>query len=67
VRELELGKLARIPKIGDILALNLKQQVGDVRQRKRPESEGTAEATKIEARVEKEPKSQAGQRKLIDF
>jgi helicase len=67
VRELEFGRLARIPKIGDILAKSLKEQVGDSRRPRMAEGERKPPAPQAKAEQEKEAKSQAGQRKLMDF
>ncbi len=66
VRELEIGKLARIPKIGDILATSLKEQVGDSRRPKK-EKDGPPPTPQVNAPTEKEKRSQSGQRKLMDF
>jgi len=68
VRALELARLARIPKIGDVLAKSLKEQVGDSpRQKRTAEAEAKPEVAQTETKIEKENKSQSGQRKLMDF
>ena len=70
VRAAELGRLARIPKIGDVLAKSLKEQVGDSpRQKRTSEAEAKPAVVQTETTIEKEKdaKSQSGQRKLMDF
>jgi hypothetical protein len=61
--------LARIPKIGDVLAKNLKEQVGDSPRQRTAEAEARLTGVQIEMKIEKEKdaKSQSGQRKLMDF
>jgi helicase len=68
VRAAELGRLARIPKIGDVLAKSLKEQVGDSsRQKRTSEAEAKSVEVQTETKIEKDAKTQSGQRKLMDF
>ena len=60
-------KIRDFTKIGDILAKSLKEQVWDASRRMKPEGKAKPEVSQTETMVEKEPKSQSGQRKLIDF
>ncbi len=68
VRAVEFGRLARIPKIGDLLAKSLKEQVGDSRiPKKATGAETMPLAPQADVIPGKEAKSQSGQRKLMDF
>lgn len=58
VREVEVSRLAHIPKIGDALARNIKQQVGG---KQPPSPPAKQKEPPVEERAEK------GQRKLFDF
>ena len=61
VRAIEVGRLARLPKIGDALAKSIKEQVGGDPRRAGP---GPAEPRKEEPQPEDKGKSQ---RSLFDF
>jgi helicase len=57
IREAEVTALARLPKIGEALAKNMKVQVGDAPTR----------ITKMEREVETTDATETGQRRLTDF
>jgi helicase len=57
IREAEVTALARLPKIGEALAKNMKVQVGDAPTR----------ITKMEREVETADATETGQRRLTDF
>lgn len=64
VREAELHRLARIPKVGDALAKSIKEQVGERRTRG-PEAK-PVESPPVQEKKE-EPKADGPQRSLFDF
>jgi helicase len=68
LREVDIVRLARIPKIGDAMAKNLKEQVTTGKLAKRSDRPGEEAAAKevVQELKKEEPKS-AQQRSLFDF
>jgi helicase len=60
VRAIEIGALARIPKMGDALAKSIKEQVGASPRKSEPPQLGLIEEPKAEERT-------GSQRSLFDF
>ena len=67
LREVDLVRLARIPKIGDVLAKSLKEQVTSGKLAKRSDRAGEEAAKEVVQEIRKEEPKSAQQRSLFDF
>jgi helicase len=67
LRDVDVVKLARIPKIGDALAKNLKDQVTTGRLAKKDERPAEQAVMEVKKEIVKEEPKDAKQRSLLDF
>jgi helicase len=67
LREVDVVRLARIPKIGDAMAKSLKEQVTSGKLAKRSDRAGEEAAREVVKEIKKEEPKSAQQRSLFDF
>ncbi len=67
LREVDIVRLARIPKIGDAMAKSLKEQVTSGKLAKRSDRAGEEAAREVVQEIKKEEPKSAQQRSLFDF
>ncbi|MBI0583525.1 MAG: DEAD/DEAH box helicase [Methanomassiliicoccus sp.] len=67
LREVDLIRLARIPKIGDALAKNLKEQVTEGKLARKAEVPGEQAAVEVRKEIKNEGPKDCRQRSLLDF
>jgi helicase len=67
LRDVDVVKLARIPKIGDALAKNLKDQVTTGRLAKKDDWPAEQAVMEVKEEIVKEEPKDAKQRSLLDF
>jgi len=67
VRSMDVVRLARIPRIGDAIAKNLKDQVTTGKFSKLPRAEVEEQMVEVEKEIKKEESKGSKQRSLLDF